>query len=60
MSSFCFMYRRFVQQHHPDMCILMEMRLASPSLNHIRHRIPLNWDFYVMESQGLSRDIIVV
>ncbi|XP_038984385.1 uncharacterized protein LOC120111406 [Phoenix dactylifera] len=57
--SFAPAFRRIVQQHSPDVCVLFETRLSGRSLQKARRAVPRMWGFYAVESQGLSGGIIV-
>ncbi|XP_038977290.1 uncharacterized protein LOC120107861 [Phoenix dactylifera] len=57
--SFAPAFRRLVQQHKPEICVLFETRLSGQSLQKARAAIPRSWNFYAVESQGLSGGIIV-
>lgn len=58
-QSFHSTFHRIVQQHQPQMYVLMEMRLFGVSFNFIQHRFSLSWSFYVVKFQGLSEEIII-
>ena len=58
--SFAPTFRRMVQQHNLDLCILLETQLSGDSLSRVRHRLSAHWGFDVIESRGLSRGIIVI
>ncbi|XP_038985549.1 uncharacterized protein LOC120111740 [Phoenix dactylifera] len=57
--SFAPAFRRLVQVHNPDICVLSETRLAGRSIVRARRALPRSWRFYAVESQGLSGGIIV-
>ncbi|XP_008782101.1 uncharacterized protein LOC103701716 [Phoenix dactylifera] len=57
--SFAPAFRRVVQQHNPDICVVLETRLSGQSLQKARRAVPRSWGFYSVESQGLSGGIIV-
>ncbi|XP_038985526.1 uncharacterized protein LOC120111727 [Phoenix dactylifera] len=57
--SFAPAFRRLVQLHKPEICVLFETRLSGQNLQKARAAIPRSWGFYAVESQGLSGGIIV-
>ncbi|XP_038985573.1 uncharacterized protein LOC120111755 [Phoenix dactylifera] len=57
--SFAPAFRRIVQLHRPEICVLLETRLSGRSLQKARRAIPRSWGFYAVESSGLSGGIIV-
>lgn len=58
--SFITIFWRFVLQRQPEMCIPMETRLSGSSLDPVLHWFPPSLYFYAMDSQGLSKGIIVI
>lgn len=58
--SFLSIYDRFLQLNNPHICVFLETRLSGPSLDCMRRRVPRDWRFFSVPSQGLSGGIIVV
>lgn len=58
--SFYSTFHKLGQLYHPELYILLETRLCGSSLEHIHRRLPVNWDFYAIEFQGMSGSITVV
>ncbi|XP_038974547.1 uncharacterized protein LOC120105876 [Phoenix dactylifera] len=56
MSSF----RRLVQIHSPEICLLYETRLSGRGLDRVLRRFEVEWESYVVESQGLSGGIVAL
>ncbi|XP_038971684.1 uncharacterized protein LOC120104507 [Phoenix dactylifera] len=56
MSSF----RRLVQIHSPEICLLYETRLSGSGLDRVVRRFEVDWESYVVESQGLSGGIVAL
>ncbi|XP_038983681.1 uncharacterized protein LOC120111194 [Phoenix dactylifera] len=56
MSSF----RRLVQIHSPEICLLYETRLSGRGLSRVLRRLEVDWESYAVDSQGLSGGIVAL
>lgn len=53
-------FGRKIQQHYPNIYVLLETQLSRRSLDCIKQRIQLAWSIYAVESRGLSRKILLM
>ncbi|XP_038979986.1 uncharacterized protein LOC120110122 [Phoenix dactylifera] len=58
--SFMSSFKRLVQIHCPEICVLSETRLSGEGLARLRRRLGRDWETYAVESQGLSGGILLL
>ncbi|XP_038972705.1 uncharacterized protein LOC120104884 [Phoenix dactylifera] len=58
--SFMSSFKRLVQVHCPEICVLSETRLSGEGLARLRRRLGRDWETYAVEPRGLSRGILLL
>ncbi len=58
--SFMSTFKRLVQLHCPEICFLCETRVSGEGLRRVQRRIEVEWESFVVESQGMSGGILML